>query len=338
MLSRRLLMTITAAALAASAASANPRAVKVALPWVFQGPDSFLLVAEDRGYFAEEGISATIDSGRGAVDAIGRVASGAYEFGFADLNNIVEFASRDPDVAPVAVLMVYDAAPFALFALKSSGIEAPADMAGRTLGAPGFDASYALFPAFAAATGIDDGAVGRTNMDPSLREPMLLRGDVDFISGHYHSSYVNLMRLGAKPEDVNTFLFADHGLNFYGNAVLVSRAVAENEPELVAAFVRATVRAIRDVAADPAIGAAAAKRRDSLIEEPLELERLELALETLIMTPYAMENGFGDVDDARLAASIEQLSAALGIAAPPAPEAVFDRSFLPPVETRMFQR
>ena len=50
-------------------------------------------------------------------------------------------------------MMIYDAPPFGLYTLKDSGIAEPADLVGRTLGAPVFDASYKLFPAFAFQTG-----------------------------------------------------------------------------------------------------------------------------------------------------------------------------------------
>jgi ABC-type nitrate/sulfonate/bicarbonate transport system substrate-binding protein len=55
----------------------------------------------------------------------------------------------------MCVMMIYDAPPFGLYALKSSGIAEPGDLVGHTLGAPVFDASYKLFPAFAAQVGID---------------------------------------------------------------------------------------------------------------------------------------------------------------------------------------
>ena len=84
------LSALAAPALTVLPASAQT-AIKVTLPWVFQGPDSFMLVAVDKGYYKEEGLDVTVDAGRGSVDALNKVASGAYEFGFADLGNLVQF-------------------------------------------------------------------------------------------------------------------------------------------------------------------------------------------------------------------------------------------------------
>jgi NitT/TauT family transport system substrate-binding protein len=294
-----------------------------------------MLVAEDEGYYAEKGLEVTIDTGRGSVDAINRVASGAYDFGFADINNVVEFNATNPDSEVVAVMMVYDEAPFTLFALQGNGIAEPADLEGRTLGAPAFDASFKLFPAFATATGIDEAKVTKTNMDGSLRETMLINGDVDFISGHYHSSFLDLKTKGVDPADMVVMRYADHGLDFYGNAVIVRRETIESDPDLVRGFVAATVEGVRAVVADPSLGAKAAATRDPLIEEAVELERLLLTLDTLIDTDYVRANGVGTVDPERLERSIGQLAEAFAIDSPPTAATVFDASFLPPREMRL---
>ena len=328
--------TVTAAALLGSLAGAAfaETDVKVTLPWVFQGPDSFMLVAADKGYYADEGLSVTIDAGRGSVDAIGKVASGAYEFGFADLSNLVQFAAENGDKAPISIMMVYDEGPFSIFTMADSGIESPAEMEGHSLGSPAFDASFKLFPAFATQTGIDESKVERVNMDGKLRETMLLRGDVDMISGHYYSSYIDLLKRGAKPEDLRSFLFSDFGMDFYGNSVIVSRPFAEANPELVKGFLRATARGIQDVMADPSVGVAAAKDRDGLLDSDAELARLELALDMLIKTDFTMSAGFGDVEPEKLANSIKQLSGVFKFENDPEPGMVFDSSFLPDAELR----
>jgi NitT/TauT family transport system substrate-binding protein len=328
-------ITAAAGAFAAlGAAAAAETSVKVTLPWVFQGPDSFMLVAVDRGYYAEEGLDVTVDAGRGSVDAISKVASGSYELGFADVSNLIQFAAENPGGAPVSVMMVYDEGPFSIFTKADSGIETPADMEGRSLGSPAFDASFKLFPAFATETGIDEGAVERINMDGKLRETMLIRGDVDMISAHYHSAYIDLVKRGMEPEEMRSFLYSDFGLDFYGNAVIVSRDFAEENPELVEGFLRATARAIQDVLADPQIGVDAAKARDGLLDAEAELARLELAINTLIATDHTRANGFGDVDVDKLERSIGQLSAVFGFDADPTAQSVFDPSFLPPAEMR----
>jgi NitT/TauT family transport system substrate-binding protein len=308
--------------------------VNFTLDWKFQGPTAAFIVAKEKGYFDEEGLDVSIDSGNGSAGAVTRVASGAYQMGFADINALVEFNAANPGQAVKSVMMIYDAPPFGLYALKGSGIAKPADLVGHTLGAPVFDASYKLFPAFAAQTGIDPAAVPRVNMDPPLREAMLVRGDVDVISGHYFSSMLDLMSKGVPEDDIVVMLYADYGMDFYGNALIASSAFIEEQPEAVAAFNRAVTRGLKDLVADPAAAVALVAEYDPLIDQELEKHRLDMALEQNILTPYVKENGFGAIDEARMARAIDQLAAALDLPSKPAVADIWTDAFLPLAEER----
>lgn len=74
---------------------AEETTIRFQLDWRFEGPSAPFLLAESRGYFAEEGLDVQIDSGSGSAGAINRVASGAYEMGFGDLNALVEFLAEN---------------------------------------------------------------------------------------------------------------------------------------------------------------------------------------------------------------------------------------------------
>jgi len=208
-------------------------------------------------------------------------------------------------------------------------------MVGRKLGAPVFDASYKLFPAFAHEAGIDEAAVERVNMDPALRETMLVQGQVDFISGHYFSSMLDLKSKGVAEEDIKYFLYADFGMDFYGNAVIASGSFIEENPDAVAGFIRATIRGWKDIIADKEGAIEIVAKSDPLIDKGLELERLQLALDVNVLTPHVQANGIGDVDEARLKNAIAQLAIAYGLASTPEPKDVWTSQFLPPAADRM---
>ena len=172
----------TAAALAAAAAFGSAHAqtaIKFQLDWRFEGPAALFLQPAAKGYFKSAGLDVTIDSGNGSGGTVTRVASGTYDMGLADLAALMEFHANNPDAPnkPVAVMMVYNNTPAAVLALKKSGITQPADLTGKKMGAPVFDAGRKAFPIFQKANGI--GNVSWTSMDPPLRETMLARGEVD---------------------------------------------------------------------------------------------------------------------------------------------------------------
>ena len=308
--------------------------IKFTLDWVFQGPTSPFLVAHAKGYYKAEGLDVTIDAGRGSADAVGKLVGGAYQIGFGDINAIIEHNAKNPGKELTGVFMAYDFPPFGVYALKKSGIAKPKDLEGKKLGAPVFDASFRLFPAFAKKTGIDRAKVEHINLAPQLRETSLMNGSVDFISGHYFSSFLDLKARGAKPEDIVAMRYSDFGMDLYGNALIVSQAMLKDE-KAIAGFIRATLKAWKEVAADPKAGVATISKYDPAINEALEMERLLISLETNVVTPYVKANGMGDVDPGKFARSVKDVAEAFGL--PTAPEAgkVFTGKFLPPKADRM---
>ena len=306
--------------------------IKFTLDWVFQGPTAPFLVALDKGYYKAEGLDVTMDPGQGSAGAVQRVATGAYQIGFADVNSVMEYNAKNPGKEVMCVFMAYDFAPFGVYALKKSGIKVPKDLEGKKLGAPVFDASFRLFPAFAKKTGITK--YEHVNLTPQLREQSLVQGTVDFISGHYFSSMLDLKSRGVKFDDIVAMRYVDFGLDLYANGIVVSADMLKNE-KAVKGFIAATIKGWKDVIADNKLGIAAAKKKDPLIDEALETERLQISLQTNIFTPYVKANGMGDVDPERFARSVALVSDAFGLSPPATPDKVFTNKFLPPKADRM---
>ena len=329
-------MALALAALASAPAAAE-MAIKFSLDWKFEGPAAGYLVALDEGYYAEEGLSVTIDTGQGSLEAIPRVASGTYQMGFADINSLIKFRDQNPDIPVKGVLMVYDKPPFSIVTLKRTGIAAPKDLEGKRLGAPAADGAFAQWKAFVHENDIDDSTVTIENVGFPLREPMLADGSVDAITGFSFSSFLNLKGAGVPEDDIVVLLMADHGLELYGNVVIVNPDFAEQHPEAVEGFIRATIRGWRDTVADPGAAVEHVLARNPVVTREVELERLEMCLEQNVLTPHVEEHGFGGVDMDRLARSIEQIALTYDYTSKPAPEDVFTDAFLPPAEERMLE-
>src|SRR5690606_33695447 len=122
--------------------------------------------------------------------------------------------------------------------------------------------------------------------------------------------------------------------NLYGNAIMVNEAFAEENPEAVKGFLRALAKGFADAVSEPAAGAAAVLARNETLDIDTETQRLVMANEMNIKTPYVVENGFGGIDEARLAASIDTLKISMGLEGKVTAEEVFDSQYLPPVEER----
>lgn len=304
--------------------------IKFQLDWRFEGPAAFFLHPVAKGYFQAAGLDVSVDAGSGSGGAVQRVASGSYDMGFADLAALMEFHANNPDAPnkPVAVMMVYNNTPASVMALKKSGIAKPADLTGKKLGAPVFDAGRRAFPIFSKANHV--GEVQWITMDPPLRETMLVRGDVDAITGFTFTSLLNLEARGAKPAEVLVLPYADWGVKLYGNAIIASPKLIAENPAAVKAFLRAFARGAKEVIAQPAAAIAAVKARDGIVNVALETRRLQLAIDTVVNSPDARAEGFGQVRPARLSLMASQVSDAYRTKTRVDPAAVWNGSFLPP--------
>ena len=299
-------LAVAAGMLAATAATAQTD-VPFALDWKFEGPSAAYFAAMDNGHFANEGLNVTIEAGSGSVQTIPKIATGAFPIGFGDINSVIKFLDQNPGAPVTAVMMVYDKPPFAIVGRKSQGVSEPKDLEGKILGAPPPDGAWAQFPVFAKETGIDPSAVTVEPVGFPTREPMLAEGNVDAITGFSFSSVVNLKRLGVADDDISNILMADHGLQLYGNAILVNTDWAAENGETVEAFLRAVAAGWQDVINDPAAGIASLIERNPAADPALEQERLQMAIDQNVVTDYVKANGMGGIDAARMETAISQL-------------------------------
>ncbi|MEY4267489.1 MAG: hypothetical protein RIS90_2024 [Pseudomonadota bacterium] len=310
-------------------AQAQTTPIKFQLDWRFEGPAALFLTPAAKGYFKDAKLDVTVDAGNGSGGAVTRVASGAYDLGFADLAALMEFHANNPDAPnkPVAIMMVYNDTPASVMALKKSGIKTPADLNGKKLGAPVFDAGRRAFPIFAKANNIS--GVQWTAMDPPLRETMLARGDVDAITGFTFTSLLNLEARGVNLADVVVLPYPDFGVKLYGNAIIASPKILKDNPAAVKAFLSAFAKGMKDVIGNPAAAIGDVKARDGIINVELETRRLKLAIDTVINSPNARAEGFGQVNGPRLALMASQVSDAFATKTRVNPDAVWNGSFLP---------
>ena len=315
-------------ALAATAANAQTK-TRFALDWKFEGPSAAYFAAIDNGHFAAEGLDVEISAGQGSLDAIPKVATGSYPFGFADINSLAKFLDSEPDAPVIAVMMIYDKPPFAIVGRKSLGVSVPSDLEGRVLGAPPPDGAWAQFPAFASANNLDVDAITVEPVGFPTREPMLAGGEVDAITGFSFSSYLNLVRLGIAPDDISVILMADHGLQLYGNAIIVNTDYAAENPDAVTSFIRAVARGWRDVIADPTGGVTLMAKRNQAADIALETERLQISIDGNVLTENVKANGIGGIDDDRFAMSLKQLEENYEFQNPPDASKIFTSEYLP---------
>src|SRR3984893_6443648 len=226
--------------------------LKMVLNWKYQGPQGFFFVAEDKGYFKAEGLDVTIDQGDGSATPIPKVASGTYDIGFGDINALIDFAAKRPEEAPIAVYVMFNRPPFTVAVKVDSPIKTPKDFEGRTLGGAANDGALKLFPALCKSARIDCSKVSITNMQPNLREQMLMQGQVAGVFGYVNTIRFSAKLIGIDPEKAIRFInYGDYGMDLYSNGIIVSKKLVNEKPEIVKGLVRAINKGVLDTLKEP---------------------------------------------------------------------------------------
>jgi NitT/TauT family transport system substrate-binding protein len=310
--------------------------IRVQLPFLKQSLDAPLIWAIEKGYFAEEGLNVTYERGFGNADTISKLGTGNYDMAFSDLYNAMEFNDKNPKDKIITVAFYQNKAPFSIITFKDKGINTPADLAGKKLGAPAGDGPRKLFPLFAKEVKLAPDAITWETMEPKLRETFLLQGKVDAVSGFFTSVIPSLIKGGKTMDDLQIFFYSDYGLDFYGNGILVKEDFANKNPEVVKSFLKAYFRGMQEVVKDPsaALDLVISTDQSKLMDREAEKLRLQLAIERMYVTSEVEAAGFGGADMARLEKSITQTVEGFKLNPVKAAD-VFTDKFLPPKEQRL---
>jgi len=339
-LSRRQLLKYSAAsALLGSAnfALSNEK-LKMILNWRYQGPQSWFFLAQDNGYLAEAGVDIQMDQGSGSGAAVGKVAGGAYDIGFGDVNALIRLAAVKPEEAPLCVYQMYNRPPFTVAVLADSDIESAKDLEGRKLGGSASDGALKLFPAFANVAGLDTSGIDITNFKSNLREQMLKTKQVEGVFG-----YVNTIRFSAKlsgmnpDEDIRFIKYGDYGMDLYSNGLIVPKAMAKDNPEMLKGIVSAINKGVADTIANPEAAIESVAKREGLIKKDIELERLLATLSDEMNHPELADTGLGNVDPERFARAIDIVVEANDLPRTPVMDEIYSDAFLPPESERIYK-
>ncbi|MBS0248068.1 MAG: ABC transporter substrate-binding protein [Proteobacteria bacterium] len=319
-----------AAPLLSSAPAAAETKLKMVLNWKYQGPQGWFFLADDRGYFKKAGIDIQMDQGNGSGAPIPLVANGTYDVGFGDINALIQFASTKPAEAPIAVYVMYNQPPFTVAVRADSPIKSPKDFEGKTLGGAAGDGALKLFPAFCKIAKIDCTKVNITNMQPNLREQMLMNKQVDGVFGYVNTIRFSAKLMGVADKDIRYINYGDYGMNLYSNAIIVSKKLAAEKPEIVKGLIAAINHGLEDSLTDPDAAIAAVAKREPLIKPAVEKERFIATLHDEMNSPEIAKIGLGNVDKERLKKSIDILVQANGLPRTPTVDEIYTDKFMPP--------
>lgn len=329
-----LLGSFLALSVIAPGAHAQQKDVRMMLDWIVQGTHAPFFVAQEKGYYKEGGLNATIDAGKGATNVAVSVASNVYNFGWVDMPTMIKFNAQNPSSPLVAVYISFDETPLAIITLKSKNIRKPADLNGaRIAGGPG-TAVHDTISILLKAAHAENVKINWLAVQPQLFGPMVARGEADGTGGFTNSNIPALLDVGIKLDDIYALKYSDFGADLYGIALVTTKKYADENPDVVRAMVKALNKGTIDTIKDPAAALKLMKARDPMMKDNVEKVRLDIAL-GLTNTPWVQKHGLSVVQPDRMQRMIDAVVAAYGLKTAPKPEDIYTDRFLPPLAERM---
>ena len=218
-------------------ASDQSAAVRVAVtPW--PGSAS-IFVAEEKGYFKEEGLRVTLQSLESGHLSLNALLSGNADLATMGDTPIARAVLRGRDLRVLATIAKTSRA-IGIVARKDRGISGPEDLSGKTVGVvPGTTAQVFLY-AYLATSYIDPEKVRITHIPPDKVETLLMTGEVDAVSTWAPHSDRLMEKLGDQ-----AVLLQDPSIYTMTWNLAAMQSFVEKHPSRIRKFLRAVIRANR---------------------------------------------------------------------------------------------
>jgi NitT/TauT family transport system substrate-binding protein len=247
--------------------------------------------AQQQGYYRDAGLDVTFQH---QIDAqlIPEIGQGTVDIGLADGTSLIPAVSSGIPVRYAATM--YARFPSVVFARAGSGIATAADLRGKRLGIPGrYGSSWIMLQALLASAGLTT-----TDLDirlyPDFGQAVALReGQVDAATGFDNNEPVQLKLAGIE----TTVLRVDEITPLPGPGLIVGQGIMAQKPDAIRAFVAATLRAMKEIVANPEAGLDDAVREvpDLGQDRALQLAILRATV-AMWQSPYTDQHGLGAID------------------------------------------
>ena len=202
--------------------------------------------ALERGYYERNNLELEIVEPTSTSDTLKLIDQGKAAFGLADGIDVGQQIDRGLDAQ--GIMAVVQRPLGGVITLAEAGIRSPAELEGRTVGVTGVPSDDAVLDTVVEGDGGDPAEVDRVTIGFNT-VPALQGGRVDAITGYPPADGTSLEQRG---DAVRSFMLDEWGGPRYpGLVVFSTRERIDRDPELMRAFVDATVHGYEDTIDDP---------------------------------------------------------------------------------------
>ena len=209
---KRLLTSAIALALGIAAGTAHAAdKVTLQLKWVTQAQFAGYYVALDKGFYKDAGLDVTIKAGGPDIAPAQVIAGGGADVVLDWMPSAL--ASREKGLPLVNIAQPFKSSGMMLTCRKDSGIKAPEDFRGKTLGVWFYGNEYP-FLSWMSSLGIptDGSDNGVTVLKQGFNVDPILQGQADCVSTMTYNEYWQIIDAGLSADDLVVFKYEDQGV------------------------------------------------------------------------------------------------------------------------------
>lgn len=310
--------------LGVSIAAQAEEQVNVRFSWKLKGEYAAMYVAQDKGYFAREGLNVRLGEGAGAPAALGALLQGQED---AVLLPAVFALTAISKGMPVKLIALYHpVTPIALISWPENPIKVPKDLEGKTIATAIGETGTTYLDSFCKNNGIDCSKVKRVQVDARTRVPLFVQHKVDTVSVYQTNDLPVL-------EDTQGGKFVvlemdKNGLSVPGMALVSSDAIIAKKPDTLRKLLKAVGEGVVEMKKDPAEAAKIISNNwpghPSLAAVTAQVKATAEAI------PSAGGHPVGWIDEKVIVDALQLLKSTGEVEAPKASDAYYTNSLLGP--------
>ena len=224
-----------------------PDAVTLQLKWMHQAQFAGFYTAQEKGYYSRENIKVTFLEGGPGIDLSDNILSGKAQFGVMAPEDILIQRSLGNPLTAIAA--IYRRSAVVYVSLADSGIAGPSDFIGKIVASGDVSRSALDFElqlhAMMKRLGLDLSQVKTAPYDPAYT--VFSKGEIDVTPAYSTGGVIRLRQKGLK---LNLIWPSDYGIHFFSDTLVTTDSLIEQHPDLVARFLRATLKGWQDAVED----------------------------------------------------------------------------------------
>ncbi len=217
--------------------------VTIQLHWVTNAEFAGVLIAKERGWYAEAGLDLTIKGWEPGISAINDVNSGKAQIGLAEADQLIR--ARADGIPLKAIATQFQKSPRCYISKKERGINTVEDLVGKRIGASDIKNPIVLNVILdSQGLRLEDVTLVEIGWDIQA----LLNDEVDVFPAFLTSEPLLMKEQG---HEVNVIPAYQHGCDFYSGVYVVHETLIQEQPDVIERFLDVTFRGWREAFRDP---------------------------------------------------------------------------------------